>query len=92
MLEECISEAYIRLRIPRPVGISQKGMEHYREEYADERLIPPIKFPEGMGPGTYEEEEEAEREEAEGIASVGEYTKATSQLTEADFYQSFFNN
>ena len=71
-------------------------MEHYREEYADERLIPPVEFPEGMGPGTYEEtygeEEEDEKEEAQGIASVGEYTKATSQLTEADFYQSFFNN
>ncbi len=98
MLEECISEAYVRLRVPRPVGISQKGMEHYREEYADERLIPPVEFPEGMGPGTYVEEEpygeeeESEKEGTQGIASVGEYTKATSQLTEADFYQSFFNN
>ena len=95
MLEECISEAYVRLRIPRPVGISQKGMEHYREEYADERLIPPVEFPEGMGPGTYEEtyeeEEEVEGEEAQGIASVGEYTKATSQLTEADFYLSLIH-
>ena len=66
-------------------------MENYREEYADERLIPPVEFPEGMGPGTYKEEE-AETERIEGIASIGEYTKATSQLTKADFYQSFFNN
>ena len=91
MLEECISDAYVRLRVPRPIGISQKGMEDYREEYADERLIPPVEFPEGMGPGTYEEEE-ADTERIEGIASIGEYTKATSRLTKADFYQSFFNN
>lgn len=109
MLEECMSEAYVRLRMPRPVGISEKGLTAFREEYADEKLLPPVQYPEGMGPGTYDYDAQdsgsytpgadssgADSPEADpapaGLASVGQYTKETSKLTEADLYQSFFNN
>lgn len=82
LLEECMSEAYTRLIMPRPVGQSNKSMERYREEYADEKLAAPVEYPEGMGPGTYEEE-------PVGVSSVGEYTKEVSKLTDVDLYERF---
>lgn len=85
LLEECMSEAFTKLVMPIPVGESQKSMERQREEYADEKLLPPVPYPEGVGPGTYEPEEEPA-----GLASVGEYTKQTSGLTDVELYQSFF--
>lgn len=84
LLEECMSEAYTKLIMPIPVGESQKSMERLREEYAEEKLLPPVEYPEGMGPGSYESEEESV-----GLASVGEYTKQVSGLTDAELYQSF---
>ena len=79
-----MSEAYTNLIMPIPVRESQKSMERLREEYADEKLLPPVEYPEGMGPGSYESEEESV-----GLASVGEYTKQVSGLTDAELYQSF---
>ena len=38
LLEESMSEAYTRLIIPRPVGVSKDSMDDYREEYADGKL------------------------------------------------------
>lgn len=89
LLEECMSEAYTKLVMPIPVGESQKSMERQREEYANEELTAPVQYPEGVGPGTYNSEPE---EEPAGIASPGEYTKLVSGMTEAEMYQSFFNN
>ena len=40
-----------------------------------------------MGPGTYNPEPE---EEPAGLASMGEYTKQTSGMTDVEMYQSFF--
>ena len=85
LLEECMSEAYTSLIMPRPVGESNKSMERYRVEYADEKLTAPVEYPEGMGPGTYYSEEE----EAVGVSSVGEYTKEVSKLTDVDYYERF---
>lgn len=87
LLEECMSEAYTKLVMPIPVGESQKSMERQREEYANEELTAPVQYPEGVGPGTYRDEPE---EEPAGLASVGEYTKQTSGMTDVEMYQSFF--
>ena len=87
LLEECMSEAYTKLVMPIPVGESQKSMERQREEYANEELTAPVQYPEGTGPGTYRDEPE---EEPAGLASVGEYTKQTSGMTDVEMYQSFF--
>lgn len=87
LLEECMSEAYTKLVMPIPPGESQKSMERQREEYANEELIAPVQYPDGVGPGTYNSEPE---EEPAGLASVGEYTKQTSGMTDVEMYQSFF--
>ncbi|EKU90312.1 hypothetical protein [Bacteroides oleiciplenus] len=87
LLEECMNEAYMKLVMPIPVGESQKSMERQREEYANEELAAPVQYPEGVGPGTYRDEPE---EEPAGLASVGEYTKQTSGMTDVEMYQSFF--
>lgn len=87
LLEECMSEAYTKLVMPIPVGESQKSMERQREEYANEELAAPVQYPEGVGPGTYRDEPE---EEPAGLASVGEYTKQASGMTDVEMYQSFF--
>jgi len=87
LLDDCQGEAYIKLRMPRTVGVSEKSMEAYREEYAEETLTAPVEYPEGMGPGTYDPSDEEE----DGIASVGEYTKQTSGITEIDYLKSYLN-
>ncbi len=87
LLEECMSEAYTKLVMPIPVGESQKSMDRQREEYANEELTAPVQYPEGVGPGTYRDEPE---EEPAGLASVGEYTKQASGMTDVEMYQSFF--
>lgn len=87
LLDDCQGEAYIKLKMPRPVGVSEKSMEAYREEYAEETLTAPVEYPEGMGPGTYNPSDEEEA----GIASVGDYTKQTSGITEIDYLKSYLN-
>lgn len=82
LLEESMSEAYARLIIPRPVGVTKESMEGYRDAYADGELKAPVDYLPGTGPGTYEPDEEEE-----GIASVGELTKQTSGLTWAEMYR-----
>lgn len=84
LLEECMGEAYTKLIMPLPVGESQKSIARQRDEYANETLRPPVQYPEGVGPGTYEPEPEEV-----GLTSVGEYTKQTSGLTDVELYQSF---
>lgn len=86
LLEECMSEAYTRLIIPRPTGVSEKAMDSYRDEYADGKLSAPVNYLKGTGPGTYEPEPEDN-----GIASVGEFTKETSGLTDVEMYESFLS-
>ena len=79
LLEDFLGEAGSRLVIPRPVGIGQKKMEEYRREYEEGRLLPPVAQPD-IAP--YEPEDT-------GIASLGEYTKAASRLTDAEMYEDF---
>ena len=50
-------------------------------------MTTPVEYPEGMGPGTYDPSDEEE----DGIASVGEYTKQTSGITEIDYLKSYLN-
>ena len=45
-----MSEAYTRLIIPRPVGVSKDSMDDYREEYADGKLRAPVDYLPGTGP------------------------------------------
>lgn len=87
LLEECMSEAYTKLVMPIPPGESKKSMERQREEYANEQLTAPVQYPDGVGPGTYEPEPEPA-----GIASVGEYTKQLSGMTDIDFYESLIGS
>lgn len=88
LLDDCAGEAYIKLKMPRPVGMSEKTLESYRDEYDNETLVAPVEYPEGMGPGTYSPSDE---EEEAGIASVGEYTKQTSGITDIDYLKSYLN-
>lgn len=81
MIEECMSEAYSKLRIPRPVGISEKEMEQYRDDHEKGKLIAPITCP----AATSEEPELAEVYDY-GISSVGEYTKIVSGYDDIDRY------
>ena len=87
LLDDCMGEAYVRLRMPRPVGVSEKSMETYRKEYDAGLLTAPVGYPEGAGPGTYEPDDDDE-EALAGIASVGEYTKRTSGITDVELYES----
>lgn len=84
LLEECMSEAYTKLIVPPPVGVSKKSMEGYREAYADGKLKAPVDYLPGTGPGTFEPDDDDER-----AASVGEFTKETSGLTWLDVYKDF---
>lgn len=87
LLDDCMGEAYARLRMPRPVGVSEKSMEAYRKEYDAGLLTAPVEYPEGAGPGTYEPDG-GDEEAFAGIASVGEYTKQTSGITDVELYES----
>ena len=89
LLEESMGEAYTKLAMPLPVGESQKSMERQREEYANEQLKAPVFYPDGVGPGTYDPDPEAE---LAGIASPGEYTKQVSGMTEIDLYEGFMSS
>lgn len=75
--EESQTEAYLKLATPRPVGISEKELEHYREEMKAGRLKAPVE-----APPTVEMPEPALVDiDYEGYASPGEYTKALSNMT-----------
>ena len=93
LLDDCQGEAYITLKKPRPVGVSEKSMGEYREAYEEETLTAPVEYPEGMGPGNYLPDNEATEEELEtaGIATPGEYTKQVSGITDVDLYGSYLN-
>lgn len=88
LLDDCMGEAYIKLKMPRPVGVSEKSMEIYREAYEEETLTAPVAYPEGMGPGTYDPDND---EEPVGIASPGEYTKQISGITDIDLYEGYLS-
>ena len=80
LLEECMGEAGSRMVMPRPVGIGKEKMEAYREEFENGTLESPVAPPDIA---CYEPEEV-------GITSLGEYTKATSKLTEIDLLEGLF--
>lgn len=93
LLDDCQGEAYMKLRMPRPVGMSEKTLDSYRDAYDEETLTAPVEYPEGMGPGNYLPGNQAEEEEPEsvGIASPGEYTKLVSGITDVDMYEGYLN-
>lgn len=85
LLDECAGEAYAKLNIPRPVGVSKKRMDAYREAYATGKIEAPVSYPDGTEPVPFSFEEEDEQ----GIATVGEFTKAASELTWEEMYGDF---
>lgn len=92
MLDDCQGEAYIALKMPRPVGVSAKDMDAYREAYEEETLTAPVAYPDGMGPGTYEPDSDDDDELlGVGITSVGEYTKQTSGITDIDYLEGYLS-
>lgn len=90
LLDDCQGEAYTKLRKPRPVGMSEKTLNGYRDEYEEETLTAPVEYPAGMGPGNYTPDDDEEEEPA-GITSPGEYTKQVSGITDVDMYENYLN-
>lgn len=73
--EECMSEAYSRFRIPRPVAISEKQLDEYREEMKQGTLSAPVPLPETDLPP------EPVLAEHESYTSAGDWTKKVSNTT-----------
>lgn len=73
--EEAMGEAYSRLRIPRPVAISEKQLDGYRNEMKQGTLDIPADMPDTRMP------EEPLPEEAFSFVSAGDWTKQVSETT-----------
>ena len=73
--EECMSEAYSRFRIPRPVAISEKQLDEYREEMKKGTLTAPLPMPETELPP------EPVFAEPMSFTSSGDWTKKVSNIT-----------
>ena len=74
-VEEAMGEAYTKLRIPRPVAVSEKQLDGYREEMKHGTLEVPVPMPETDIP------EEPVMVEPLTFASAGEWTKKVSETT-----------
>ena len=75
-MEEAMGEAYTLLRIPRPVAVSEKQLDGYREEMKRGTLEAPVPMPETDIP-----EEPVLADEPLTFASSGDWTKKVSNLT-----------
>lgn len=75
-MEESIGEAYTLLRIPRPVAVSEKQLDGYREEMKRGTLEAPVPMPETDIP-----EEPVLTDEPLTFASAGDWTKKVSNTT-----------
>ena len=74
-VEEAMGEAYTKLRIPRPVAVSEKQLDGYREEMKHGTLEVPVPMPETDIP------EEPVMVEPLTFASAGDWTKKVSETT-----------
>ena len=74
-VEEAMGEAYTKLRIPRPVAVSEKQLDGYREEMKHGTLEVPVPMPETDIP------EEPVLAEPLTFASAGDWTKKVSETT-----------
>ena len=74
-VEEAMGEAYTKLRIPRPVAVSEKQLDGYREEMKHGTLEVPVPMPETDIP------EEPVLVEPLTFASAGDWTKKVSETT-----------
>lgn len=75
-MEEAMGEAYTRLRLPRPVALSEKQLDGYREEMKAGTLEAPMPMPETSLP-----EEPVLAGEPMEFASAGDWTKKVSNMT-----------
>lgn len=75
-MEEAMGEAYTKLRLPRPVAVSEKQLDGYREEMKRGTLEAPVPMPETVIP-----EEPVLADEPLTFASSGDWTKKVSNLT-----------
>ena len=75
-MEEAMGEAYTQLRIPRPVAVSEKQLDGYREEMKRGTLEAPVPMPETDIP-----EKPVLADEPLTFASSGDWTKKVSNLT-----------
>lgn len=75
-MEESIGEAYTQLRIPRPVAVSEKQLDGYREEMKRGTLESPVPVPDTKIP-----EEPVLTDEPLTFASAGDWTKKVSNTT-----------
>ena len=74
-VEEAMGEAYTKLRIPRPVAVSEKQLDGYRKEMKHGTLGVPVPMPETEIP------EEPVMVEPLTFASAGDWTKKVSETT-----------
>lgn len=75
-IEEAMGEAYARLRLPRPVAVSEKQLDAYREEMKQGTLRPPVPVP-----GTELPPEPVLASDPLAFGSPGDYEKQVSGLT-----------
>ena len=74
-LDEKIAAELFGLSTPRPKNVSKKKMEEFREKYDRGELDIPLSLPEKR------KLEEEEADTATDYSTIGEYTKALSNLT-----------
>ena len=79
-VEEAMGEAYTKLRIPRPVAVSEKQLDGYREEMKRGTLEVPVPMPDTDIP-----EEPVLADEPMTFASAGEWIKKVSETTFDEF-------
>ena len=75
-VEEAMGEAYTRLRLPRPVAVSEKQLDGYREEMKQGTLEVPVPVPDTEIPP-----EPVLASDPLAFGSPGDYTKQVSSLT-----------
>ena len=87
-MEEAMGEAYTQLRIPRPVAVSEKQLDGYREEMKSGTLEAPVPMPETDIPEEPVLADEpltfassGDSDEPLTFASSGDWTKKVSNLT-----------
>ena len=74
-LDERIAAEFFKLSTPQPKNISKKRMEEYRDKYDRGELDIPLSLP------GKRKREEAEADNETDYSTIGEYTKALSNMT-----------
>ena len=74
-LDERIAAEFFKLSTPQPKNISKKRMEEYRDKYDRGELDIPLSLP------GKRKREESEADNETDYSTIGEYTKALSNMT-----------